>query len=368
MIKTIIDPDKAYNDLPNIPPQDIKLNDDLYVQLIKSHKVLAELKGYSELLPNKNIILNSITLEEAKDSSEIENIITTHDELYKAIALKRKSHNPAIKEVLNYRRALFLGMELIKEKGIFTTNMIIAIQQEIEENEAGLRKLPGTKLMNDLTGEIRYTPPDDQDVIKSLMRNLEEFINIENERLDPLIRLAIIHYQFEAIHPFYDGNGRTGRIINVLYLILEGLLNEPFLYLSSYIIRHKPKYYSLLHNITYKGEWEPWLMFMLQAIETTAKETLTMSENIIKLFDATSVIIKNEFNKIYTKELVEVLFSNVYCKISDLVDNGIASRNIASNYLKMLETKGILKSVKIGREVIYINEKLFELFKNPKRH
>ena len=212
-------PKTPNNDLNPLPPKNFIITDMLYRQLIKTHKILAELKGYSELLPNKNIILNSIMLQEAKDSSEIENIITTHDELYQAIASKGENKT-AVKEVLNYRTALFKGMELIKSKGFLSTNMIIEIQQEIEGNRAGIRKLPGTTLANDKTGEIMYTPPDNETTIRNLLKNLEEFINSDNDEIDPLVKLAMAHYQFEAIHPFYDGNGRTGRIINVLYLVL----------------------------------------------------------------------------------------------------------------------------------------------------
>jgi Fic family protein len=254
-------------------------------------------------------------------------------------------------------------MELIKSKGFLSTNMIIEIQQEIEGNRAGIRKLPGTTLANDKTGEIMYTPPDNETTIRNLLKNMEEFVNTDNDEIDPLVKLAMAHYQFEAIHPFYDGNGRTGRIINVLYLVLKDLLNEPFLYLSSYIIQNKSDYYKLLRGVTTTQNCDGWILFMLKAVEKTAEKTLLTSENIVAIIDKNSKRIKKERSALYSKELVEVLFSNVYCKISHLVENGIASRNIASKYLKELESIGILKSEKIGREIIYINKELYELLK-----
>ncbi len=363
MKKIKIDVNTPYNNLPHLPPKNFKETPKILKQLIKSHKALSELKGYSELLPNKNIILSSITIKEAKDSSEIENIITTHDELFQSLVIKSKKIKPEVKEVLNYRRALFRGMELIKKYQLLTTNIIIEIQKEIEQNNAGLRKLPGTKLINETTKEVFYTPPDNEEIIKSLMRNLEEFINLNNDDFDPLTKLAIIHYQFEAIHPFYDGNGRTGRIINVLYLILKGLLNEPFLYLSGYLIKNKPKYYKLLRNITYYNEWEEWILFMLKAIEETSSQTLKLSHKIIKTMEEVTQIVKYKKEKIYSRELIEVLFANVYTKISNLVEAGVASRNVAARYLKELEEIGIVEEKKVGREKLFINKRLFEILK-----
>lgn len=359
-------PEIANNHLPLLPPKKFVENAVILKQLIKTHRVLAELKGYSEMLPNKHIVLNAIILQEAKDSSAIENIITTHDELYKAIALQRKDTKTEVKEVLNYRTALYKGLADIKNKGFLSTNMIISIQNEIEDNNAGLRKLPGTKLMNDRTGEIMYTPPDNENSILNLMKNIEEFINYDDDELDPLIKMAMLHYQFEAIHPFYDGNGRTGRIINVLYLVLKNLLQEPFLYLSSYIIKHKNEYYRLLRKVTIEGSWDEWILYMLKAIEETSTRTLELSQNIIHILEKTSNKIKVKKNKIYSRELVNVLFSNLYCKISDMTDNNIASRNIASTYLKELEDIGVLKAEKIGRKVVFVNKELYNLFKRTK--
>ncbi len=362
-MKEKFNPNKPYNTLEILPPKIDFESPKIFKQLIKTHRILAELKGYSEKLPNKNIILNSIVLQEAKDSSEIENIVTTHDNLFKALSVKDIKIDTQTKEVLDYRKALFTGFNLIKEKGILTSNMLIKIQEEIEANNAGFRKLPGTTLSNASTAEVMYTPPDNYNDIVRLMSNLENFINTDTDEIDPLIKLALIHYQFEAIHPFYDGNGRTGRIINVLYLVLKDLLKEPFLYLSSYIIQNKSEYYKLLRNVTKEEAWEEWILFILTAIERTSEQTLETSQKVINLFEKVSNKIQNEFPKIYSKELVEILFSNVYTKISNLVDNNIASRNIAANYLKKLSPE-ILRKEKVGRETIYINKELYTLFKN----
>lgn len=256
--------------LSPLPPKADLESKAVLKQLARAHRALAELKGYSGIIPNKHILINAITINEAKDSSEIENIITTHDELFKAMSLENYN-NPAAKEVVHYRTALWRGYELVKEKQILTTNMIVEIQELIEKNRTGIRKLPCMVLKNDLTGEIVYTPPDSEHEILMFMSNLEEYINIDFDNVDSLIKLAIIHYQFEAIHPFYDGNGRTGRIINVLYLILKDLLDSPILYLSKFIIRNKIAYYRLLQEVSTKESWEDWVLFILEGIEQTAE-------------------------------------------------------------------------------------------------
>lgn len=354
--------EKPYNNLALIPPNIELETKDILKQALKSHKILAELKGFAEMLPEKKIIINSIILQEAKDSSEIENIVTTHDELFRELSVHKKEVNPAIKEVLAYRSALYKGYEQVINNKLITTNGIIAIQQELEQNNAGIRRLPGTKLINDKTGKVLYTPPDNESIIRTLLTNLEFFINGDDE-IDPLIKLAIIHYQFESIHPFYDGNGRTGRIINVLYLVLKRLLNEPILYLSRYIIKNKTEYYKLLREVTTDENWHQWILFMLKAIEETSFQTLKMCKDISALIDEVTITVKSKLPKIYSKELIETIFKNVYTKIAHLVDAEIASRNIATKYLRNLESIGILKSTKEGREVIYINIPLFNLLK-----
>ncbi|MCF8069117.1 MAG: Fic family protein [Desulfobacterales bacterium] len=361
-------PDKPFNNLPLLPPKADLETRAVLKQLIKTNQILAELKGYSDLLPNKAIVINSIILQEAKDSSEIENIVTTHDDLYKAMASDQKSVDPAVKEVLNYRNALYKGLSLVKQNNILTTNTIVAIQEALEQNKAGIRKLPGTKPVNDSTGQIMFTPPDNEKTIRDLLKNLEDYINTQKENIHPLIKLAVIHYQFESIHPFYDGNGRTGRIINVLYLVLKDLLNEPFLYLSRYIIQHKSDYYRLLRKVTSENTWEEWILFMLEAVEKTATHTLSLSKKIVNLMDNARKIIQNQKPKIYTRELADTLFTNVYIRIGHIVDNKIASRNIASRYLKELEEIGILKYEKTGRQNFYINTRLYDLIKNFDMH
>jgi len=329
-------------------------------QLTRAHRALAELKGYSDTIPNKNILINAITINEAKDSSEIENIITTHDELFKTMSLE-SYNNPEAKEVVNYRTALWHGYELVKQHEMITTNMVIKIQEQIEKNRAGIRKLPGTVLKNDLTGEVVYTPPSGEQEILALMSNLENYINDNSDNIDPLIKLAVIHYQLEAIHPFYDGNGRTGRIINVLYLVLEGLLDSPILYLSKFIIRNKIAYYRLLQEVSTKGSWEDWVLFILEGIEQTAVETLTLVKRINDVVEKTAGDIKTALHQIYSRELVDLLFYEFYTKIS-YIEKGLGvTRKTASGYLAELERSGFLEAQKIGREKVYTNKRLYEV-------
>ena len=329
-------------------------------QLVRSHRVLAELKGFADTMPNKNILINAVTINEAKDSSEIENIITTYDELFRAMA-QVNSHNPAAKEVVNYRTALWHGYEMVKTRKILTTNMIIEIQELIERNRAGIRKLPGTVLLNEATGEVVYTPPSGEKQILSLMSNLEKYINDNYDNVDPLVKLAVIHYQLESIHPFYDGNGRTGRIINVLYLVLKELLDSPILYLSRYIIRNKSSYYRLLQEIRIKGNWEEWVLFILDGIEQTAEETLLLIKRINAVVEQTAEDIRTMLPKIYSKELVELLFFEFYTKIA-YIEKGLGvSRKTAAGYLTALEGAEILSSQKIGKERIYLNKRLFDI-------
>jgi len=352
-----------YNDLPLLPPKINLETIGILKQLIKANKALAELRGYSFLLPNKEILLNSIVLKEAKDSSEIENIITTHDTLYKALIIKEKFVDSATKEVLNYRSAVWRGVELLKEKNIITTNIIIEIQEELERNSAGIRKLPGTSLKNERTGEVIYTPPVGEDVIRNFLKNLEIYINDTKEEIDPLIKMAIIHYQFESIHPFYDGNGRTGRILNVLYLILVDLIDSPIIYLSSYIIKNKIDYYRLLQEVKINGNWEEWIIFILKALEITAIDTLETIKGIKIILDETVEETKKKLPKLYSKELIELLYHQPYIKINTLEEKLSIERHTASKYLKELEKIGILKSQKSGKEILYINEKLIEILK-----
>ncbi|MBL7143312.1 MAG: Fic family protein [Phycisphaerae bacterium] len=358
----MFNPEKPYNQLPLLPPKVGLERPAVMKQLVKSHKALAELKGYAKTLPNEAVLLHSIVLQEAKDSSAIENIVTTHDELFQGLTLKQNI-SPQVKEVLNYRSALLEGFGVLKKRGVLSVNGIIAIQERLECNSAGVRKLPGTALKNDRTGEIVYTPPDNPDTIKRLTKNLEEYFNTKRGETDPLIKMAVAHYQFESIHPFYDGNGRTGRIINVLYLILENMLSSPILYLSRYIIQNKPAYYRLLQEVRTKNAWIEWILYMLKAVEETSAGTLQLIDSIRETMEETAEIMKKQSGKLYSREFLDLLFEKPYIRISDIVDEGIASRNIASNYLKTLEKLGIVRSEKKGRDILYINIRLYNILK-----
>jgi len=329
---------------------------------IKANSALSKLNGIVKIIPNELILINALTLQEAKDSSEIENIITTHDELY--LASVSDKFTKEIKEVQNYKEALLYGFNQVKEKKIITTRDIIKIQSLITNNNAGIRREVGTALKNDKTGEVIYTLPQNYDEIINLLDNLFLYINYDSlEDYDYLVKIALIHYQFESIHPFYDGNGRSGRILNVLYLVLKDLLDLPILYLSSYIIKHKVDYYRLLQEVRIKENYNEWVMYMLDAIEVTANQTSKLVENIAKLMDNTQNKIKNELPKIYSKDLVEILFLHPYTKIDTLVARLGVTRQTASKYLKELEKIEILKEDKKGRNIYFVNINLFEYLK-----
>lgn len=331
-------------------------------QTNKSTAALSELKGIAKTIPNQAMLINAIVLQEAKDSSEIENIITTQDELYKALTSNKTHISLETKEVVNYRKAIFHGYDLAKNQGFLRVNDIVDIQQILVGNAAGIRSTPGTVLKNDTTGEIVYTPPQDKSEILDLMTN---FINHFNKQQDlsPLINLAILHYQFESIHPFYDGNGRTGRILNILYLILSDLIEVPILYLSSYIIANKQEYYRLLNQTNLTGKWEEWIIFMLKAVESTSKNTIERISSIKEQLDYTIIKVQKEAPKIYRKELVELLFEQPYSKIEFVVNKLGVERKAASRYLKELESIGVVESQKVGRETLYINRQLIEIMK-----
>lgn len=346
--------------LPMLPPKVELETKAVLKQLVKANRALAELKGYADTIPNKHILINAVMINEAKDSSEIENIITTHDDLYTAMS-NASGASPAAKEVVNYRTALWYGYEQVKEKEIFTTNMMIAIQGHIEKNRGGIRKLPGTVLMNENSGQIVYTPPSGENEIRDLLTNLESYINEDFDDIDPLIKLAVLHYQFEYIHPFHDGNGRTGRIINVLYLVLKELLESPILYLSSYIIRNKSSYYTLLQEVRTRDNWEDWIIYILTGIEETAEQTLKLIKKINAEVEAMSAEIKEKLPKIYSKELIDLLFYEFYTK-TIYIEKGLSvTRKTAASYLTALEKEGFLTSQKIGKERIYQNKRLYDL-------
>jgi len=330
-------------------------------QANKAATALAELKGIAKSIPNQAMLINAIVIQEAKGSSEIENIITTQDELYKALTINKANISPQTKEVVNYRKSLFHGFKIITDQGFLRVNDIVSIQQELVENTAGVRNTPGTVLKNDKTGEVVYTPPQDKDEILDLLSNFITHYNENGSELSPLINLAILHYQFESIHPFYDGNGRTGRILNILYLILNQLIDVPILYLSSFIIQNKPEYYRLLNLVNRTGKWEDWILFMLKAVEVTSTQTIKKINLIRQLLEQTVKKVQEELPKIYQKELVELIFEQPYSKIEFIVNRLKVERKAASRYLLGLEKIGVLKSQKVGRETLYINKKLTDI-------
>lgn len=307
-----------------------------------------------------HILINAVTINEAKDSSAIENIVTTHDDIYKVLTESGYKEENA-KEVVDYRNAIWAGYEQIKKDGFINTNTIVKIQGMIEHNNAGIRKLPGTELKNSLTGETIYIPPQNEEEIRDYLRNLEEFINNNEDEIDPLIKVCLIHYQFESIHPFYDGNGRTGRILNILYLVLNKLIDSPILYLSKYINKTKQEYYKLFNEVKNNNNFEDWILYILKGIEITSKETITLIEKIQNEMKNYKEEFRTKLPKIYSKELLESLFYEVYTKIAYIEKACSVTRLTATSYLNQLEEIGLLESEKIGREKIYKNLRLIKL-------
>jgi len=330
-------------------------------KLASAHRALAELKGIVSSIPNENILINTLGLQEAKDSSAIENIITTHDDIFKAELNLDGFKSLNAKEVQNYISALKKGFSLIKKNKILTNNDIVEIQSELEKNNAGFRKIPGTALKNATTGETVYTPPQEYDTILDLMKNLESYINDDSmSEFDKLVKMTIIHYQFESIHPFYDGNGRTGRIINVLYLVMNDLLNLPVLYLSRYIIEHKADYYKLLQEVRETDNWENWILFMLEGVEQISKETILLIGKIRDLIYEYKNLLRNNY-KFYSQDLLNNLFKHPYTKIEFIENDLGVSRITASKYLNQLAKDKVLKKEKLGTGNYYINEKLIKI-------
>jgi len=327
-------------------------------RLVSAHRALAEFKGVAASMPNQDILLSTLGLQEAKDSSEIENIVTTHDELFRE-AMHEATASPAAKEVARYTRALRVGFEAVRDSGLLTGNHIIEIQSVLEKNCAGYRKLPGT-VLKDGAGCVVYTPPTPE-LLTGLMSDLERFINDEERfATDPLVKMALIHHQFESIHPFYDGNGRTGRIINVLYLVKERLLDTPILYLSRAIVRSKADYYRLLQDVRERDQWEQWVLYILGVVEQTA----THGINTIQAIKATLMDYKHRIRdgyKFYSQDLINNLFSYPYTKIEFLQSDLEVSRLTATRYLDALVAGGLLRKLKAGRSNYYINEPLFRI-------
>lgn len=344
-----------YNDLPDLPPKTDVETVPILRMTVRANKAIAELKISGHLIPNQAVLIQALGLSEAKMSSEIENIVTTNDELYKAFADSDISIDSQTKEVLYYKDALWYGFyALTQKKRLLTTPLFIELVQILRNSTHAIRKMPGTKLVNGL-GQIKYTPPEGEEVIRKKLANLEAFMH-QDSSIDPLIKMAIMHYQFEAIHPFADGNGRTGRILNILYLVEKKLLDIPILYLSKYVISNKVAYYNGLQEVTEKNAWESWILYILQGLEQTAIDTRKRILMIHRLILETAENVRKNIPRIYTKDLIEVLFRSPYCKIKFLEESGIAKRQTASVYLKELERIGVLRGVKKGRDIYYINE------------
>ncbi|NJS37366.1 MAG: Fic family protein [Brachymonas sp.] len=329
-------------------------------RLASASRALAELKGTAATIPNQGILINTLGLQEAKDSSEIENIVTTHDELFKDDVSPQSMAHPAAKEVLRYRQALRVGYEMVRTSGLLTVNQMITMQAELERNHAGFRKLPGTAL-KDGAGRTVYTPPQDPAEVVRLMSDLERFINdTELFPVDPLIKMALIHHQFESIHPFYDGNGRTGRIINVLYLVQQGLLDIPVLYLSQYIVHTKAQYYRLLQSTRDQDTWEEWVLYMLTAVEQTARQTITVIGQVKAALQDYKQRIRAQ-HKFYSQDLINNLFMHPYTKIEFVQRDLKVSRLTATKYLDLLADGGFVKKQKVGRSNYYMNTVLTDI-------
>ena len=356
---TTFDPTRPFNSLPPLPPSaDIETRAILKT-CIEARTALAELKQAGELIPNQGVLINTIPLREAKASSEIENIVTTEDKLFRYAGIAADKADPATKETLRYRTALFDGYRRLARRPLKITTAI-EVCRTIRDFDVDIRDTPGTALKNTGTEEITYTPPEGPQRLREMLADWERFLH-ENDDIDPLVRMAVGHYQFEAIHPFTDGNGRTGRVLNILFLIGEHLLDIPVLYLSRYIIENKDDYYRLLLEVTTQNRWEPWILYMLTAVADTAKWTTSKIRAIKKLMEHTNDYTKTVKPNIYSHELVELTFLQPYCRINHLIDEEIAKRVTASRYLKQLCAIGILREIKIGREKLFINVKFLEL-------
>ena len=351
--------DRPYNQLPTLPPTVELETRAVLKRCIEARTALAELKQAAELIPNQRMLINTLPLLEAKDSSEIESIVTTTDLLFQHAQDGEHQADPATKEALRYRKALHNGYQSLADRPL-CTGTAVEICRTLKGVNMDIRRVPGTQLANDRTGEIIYTPPEGEDRLRDLLANWERFLHNETD-LDPLVRMAIGHYQFEAIHPFTDGNGRTGRVLNTLFLIQEGLLNLPILYLSRYIIAHRADYYRLLLDVTRDNAWEPWLLYMLSAVEETARWTCVKIAAIRRLAEHTTQFVRAQLPKTYSRELVDVIFEQPYCRISNVVDKQIAQRQAASRYLKELVSIGVLQEVQVGKEKLFIHPKLMRL-------
>lgn len=351
-------PDRPHNDLPLLRPAVDLETKAVLKQCVTARSALAELKQSAELIPNSGMLINTLPLLEARASSEIENIVTTADVLFRHLRAEQAA-DPATKEALRYRHALLEGFATLRQRPL-GTRTAEAVCSRIKDVRMTVRRVPGTALVNDATGEVIYTPPEEEGRIRDLLANWERFLH-EATEVDPLVRMAAAHYQFEAIHPFTDGNGRTGRVLNSLFLVDQGLLPLPILYLSRYAIAHRTDYYRLLNGVTRDGAWEAWLLFMLRGVEQTSTWTTAKIAAIRKLATETAEFVRHELPKIYSRELVDVVFEQPYCRIANVVEAGIVERQAASRYLKALVSIGVLRERAMGREKLFVHPRLLAL-------
>lgn len=353
------DPEIPYNDLPLLPP-DVELDSKPVLRAcIPARAALSELNAATKYLPRPEVLINTLPLLEARASSEIENIVTTTDRLFRFAHTDGPRADPATKEALRYRRAMAEGFRRVRERPL-GSRLAVELVRTIKNTDQDVRAVPGTRLTSELSGEVAYTPPEGQARLRDRLANWERFLH-EVDTLDPLIRMAVGHYQFEAIHPFTDGNGRVGRILNVLFLVEQGLLDLPVLYLSGFLIREKAQYYRLLQAVTAEGAWEAWCRFMLEGVEQTARWTTAKIQAIQALLEHTAAYVQGRLPSVYSRELVELLFAYPYCRITNVVDAGIAKRQTASVYLKELARIGVLEEIRAGREKLFVHPKYMDL-------
>jgi Fic family protein len=356
---SMLDPSRPYNDLPPLPPKADVETRAVLKKCVGARTALAELRLAGQLIPDQGVLIQTIPNLEARASSEIENIVTTNDALFREANLGDSEATPATKEAARYRAALYLGVETLKTRPL-TTRLAVEVCRAIKGIDLDVRRTLGTSLTNSHTGEVIYTPPEGETRLRELLANWERFLN-EQRDIDPLVRMAIQHYQFEAIHPFPDGNGRTGRILNILSLIQDGLLDLPTLYLSRYILGTRGDYYRLLGRVTSHQEWESWILYMLTAVEATSTWTTQKVKAIRALMDETNAFVRAGAPKIYSRDLVDLIFMRPYSRIADLVDVGIAKRHTASFYLKDLVRLGVLQEEKVGRDKIFLHRKYLDV-------
>jgi Fic family protein len=355
-------PEQPYNTLPPLPPGAELETRAVLKACIPARAALAAMNQAAALMPNPAMLVNTLPMLEARDSSEIENIVTTADRLFQHAGSAEQQADPATKEALRYRGALYWGVDSLTQRPLSTATAVEVCRQ-IKAVDLDVRRTPGTQLINDRTGEVVYTPPQGEALLRELLANWEAFLHNARD-IDPLVRMAAAHYQFEAIHPFVDGNGRTGRVLNLLFLVQEGLLDLPILYLSRAILRSKADYYRLLREVTHAGAWEPWVLFMLQGVEETAQWTTAKILAIKQLADHTAQHVRERLPKLYSRELVDVIFEQPYCRIANLVDRNIAQRQAASRYLHALAELGVLEAKTLGKEKLFVHPRLLRLLGN----